>query len=341
MGLAVRKCFLGLGSISGVVESYDASAGYFNILYGDGTSEKVDTEEIASILREMGHAPPPPGALLHRRSRGRPRKKRYRLVRVEGLEADGVSAEGRPNGFCTGSSWLGSIAHSDELGNNAAHDSDGEMDRSSVDRSKESASLGDSDVGDALMEEVSLINCGDGDRGDEDFGGEGLSVGLESRDEGSTRKRRKLSGQSKPSAHMRLRRSARRPDNNLLSPSNAFVCKNEPTFENGERHDENFESATYDSKHGLPPSSSNLDVDGLSVLDLFSVYSCLRSFSRSLFLSPFHLETLVAALRSKYANPLIDSVHFSLLHALKLHLKLLMEEGFQPAIDCLRYTPFL
>lgn len=334
--MAVRKCFLGLGSISGVVESYDASAGYFNILYGDGTSEEVDVDEIASILREMGHEPPSRGALLRRRSRGRPRKKRYRLDPVEGHVVDGVSAEVRVNGSCIGSSWLGSIAHSDELGSNAAHDSDAGMDRSSVDHSKESASLGGSDVGDTLMEEVSPVNCSAGERRDEDLGGEGVLVALESQDEGSVRKRRKLSGQPKPCPDMPLRRSARRPITILLSPSDALVCKNEPAFENGGRHGNNFESGTDDSKPTLPPSSSDLDVDGLPVLNLFSVYSCLRSFSRSLFLSPFRLETLVAALRCQYANPLIDSIHFSLLHALKPHLKLLMEEEFQPATDCLR-----
>ncbi|KAL0911015.1 hypothetical protein M5K25_019115 [Dendrobium thyrsiflorum] len=336
VGLAVRKCLLGLGSISGVVESYDASTGYFNILYDDGTSEEVDINKIALILREMGHEPSRAGALLHRRGRGRPRKKRYRLDPVEGHVVDGVPADARANGFCTGSSWLGSMVHSDELGGNAVHDSDGGMDRSSVDHLKESGSLGGSDVADALMEEVSPDNCSAREKCDEDLGGEGLLVDLESKDEGSMRKRRKFSGQPKPSPDMPLRRSARRVSTILQSPPDALACKNEPVFQNSARNGKNFETGTDDSKPALPPSSSDLDVDGLPVLDLFSVYSCLRSFSRSLFLSPFRLETLVAALKCKYANPLIDSIHFSLLHALKPHLKLLMEEEFQPAIDCLR-----
>jgi hypothetical protein len=49
-------------------------------------------------------------------------------------------------------------------------------------------------------------------------------------------------------------------------------------------------------KPELPPSLQGLDLGGLPVLDVFQVYSCLRSFSKQLFLSPFSLETFVAAL---------------------------------------------
>jgi hypothetical protein len=90
-------------------------------------------------------------------------------------------------------------------------------------------------------------------------------------------------------------------------------------------------------KPELPPSSQGLDLGGLPVLDVFHVYSCLRSFSKQLFLSPFSLETFVAALRSTYVNPLIGWVHFTLLRALKSHLEDSANEGDPSAVHCIRY----
>ncbi|VAH42749.1 unnamed protein product [Triticum turgidum subsp. durum] len=89
-------------------------------------------------------------------------------------------------------------------------------------------------------------------------------------------------------------------------------------------------------KPNLPPSSQGLNLEGLPVMDVFQVYSCLRSFSKQLFLSPFALETFVAALRCKHVNPLIDWVHFALLRSLKNHLQDLAHEGDPPAIHCIR-----
>ena len=50
VGRAVRKAFPGFGTYAGVVESYDADAGYFRVLYEDGDSEEVDADEMAEIL---------------------------------------------------------------------------------------------------------------------------------------------------------------------------------------------------------------------------------------------------------------------------------------------------
>lgn len=70
----------------------------------------------------------------------------------------------------------------------------------------------------------------------------------------------------------------------------------------------------------LPPSSSSLkDVPSASLGDLFSVYSYLRCFSRFLFLSPFSLEKFVTSLCANCGDALMDSVHFSLLEAVKRH----------------------
>ncbi|GAB2277054.1 hypothetical protein Dimus_011762 [Dionaea muscipula] len=86
----------------------------------------------------------------------------------------------------------------------------------------------------------------------------------------------------------------------------------------------------------LPPSSTNLNLDELSVLDVFSVYACLRSFSTLLYLSPFELEDLVGALKSNISNPLLDFIHVSLLQTLRKHLEFLSSEGSESASNCLR-----
>jgi len=86
----------------------------------------------------------------------------------------------------------------------------------------------------------------------------------------------------------------------------------------------------------LPPSSTNLNLEEIPVLDLFFVYSCLRSFSTLLYLSPFELEDLVAALKSRVSNLLIDFIHVSMLQTLRKHLEFLANEGCESASICLR-----
>lgn len=94
-------------------------------------------------------------------------------------------------------------------------------------------------------------------------------------------------------------------------------------------------------KLNLPPSST-LDLDGISILDLFSVYSFLRSFTTLLFLSPFDLGDFVSALRSESPDTLFDYIHLSLLQTLRKHLKHLSSEGSASALHCLRccFSPF-
>lgn len=86
----------------------------------------------------------------------------------------------------------------------------------------------------------------------------------------------------------------------------------------------------------LPPSSQRLNLDGVAVLDVFSVYACLRSFSNLLFLSPFELEDFVAALNSKSPSSLFDCIHVSIMQTLRKHLEHLTTEGSESASECLR-----
>ncbi|XP_027163771.1 DDT domain-containing protein PTM [Coffea eugenioides] len=86
----------------------------------------------------------------------------------------------------------------------------------------------------------------------------------------------------------------------------------------------------------LPPSSGSLNLEGMPVLDIFFVYSFLRSFSTLLFLSPFELEDFLACLSCNSPSVLFESIHVSLLHTLRKHLESLSEESSQSASNCLR-----
>lgn len=90
----------------------------------------------------------------------------------------------------------------------------------------------------------------------------------------------------------------------------------------------------------LPPSSKNLNLDDIPILDLFSIYACLRSFSTLLFLSPFELDDFVAALKCKSPTILFDNIHLSVLQTLRKHLEDLSTEGSESALSCLRLKLF-
>ncbi|RZS14486.1 hypothetical protein BHM03_00046178, partial [Ensete ventricosum] len=158
--------------------------------------------------------------------------------------------------------------------------------------------------------------------------------------EGGPQKRRRLSGKIYSLQDMPLRRSARRASAAALCPSDPLhrhILKSESEFQNCLLDEKDHYVVPEDSKPDLPPSSSDLDLNGLPILDFFSVYTFLRSFSRVLFLSPFSLPMFLSALRCEFPNSLIDHIHFSILQTLKQHLELLSEEGYQPATDSLRY----
>ncbi|XLR55999.1 hypothetical protein HN51_010323 [Arachis hypogaea] len=72
------------------------------------------------------------------------------------------------------------------------------------------------------------------------------------------------------------------------------------------------QSKIFQAKLQLPSSSQDLNSDDVPILEVFSIYACLRSFSTLLFLSPFTLEDLVAALKSKTLSILFDSIHVSI-----------------------------
>ena len=133
-----------------------------------------------------------------------------------------------------------------------------------------------------------------------------------------------------------LRRSARRlASSSVISDPSVDFSSNSIKKEKGSPEKKELIQAK-DNVMILPPNSNDLELEDLAVLDVFSVYSFLRSFSNQLFLSPFTLKAFVTALKSTIADSLIDAVHFSVLQALKLHLESLSEEGSEFASNCLR-----
>lgn len=163
---------------------------------------------------------------------------------------------------------------------------------------------------------------------------------------GGRRKRRKLSDSIKSTTATVLRRSTRRGsaqhhvsvtscevDDTPSSPGVSVITEEKPICCRASE-----KRSLIPPKLQLPPSSHNLNLNNIPVLDVFSVYACLRSFSTLLFLSPFELEDFVAALQFKFPSSLFDNVHVAILNALRKHLEYLSNEGSESATDCLRYT---
>ncbi|XP_042954331.1 DDT domain-containing protein PTM [Carya illinoinensis] len=160
----------------------------------------------------------------------------------------------------------------------------------------------------------------------------------------SRRKRRRQADNLKSITETVLRRSSRRGSaqnrvaysfQDPLSSSPAVsVVTEEMAAISGCEASEN--TSVLPPKPQLPPSSQNLNLDDIPVLDLFSVYACLRSFSTLLFLSPFELEDFVTALKCKSPSTLFDCIHLSILQTLRKHLEYLSNEGSESASDCLR-----
>ncbi|CAL5212450.1 unnamed protein product [Lathyrus oleraceus] len=163
----------------------------------------------------------------------------------------------------------------------------------------------------------------------------------------SQRKRRKVSDNIKATPDTALRRSSRRTSarklvstpvseqvtDDPLSSLETSVAEEKPLIPENEKYEQ---CNVPIPKLQLPPSSENLNLDGIPVVEFFSVYSCLRSFSTLLFLSPFELEHFVAALKSEIPSVLFDSIHVSILLTLRKHLEFLSTEGCQSASICLR-----
>ncbi|KAJ6964485.1 DDT domain-containing protein PTM-like isoform X2 [Populus alba x Populus x berolinensis] len=158
---------------------------------------------------------------------------------------------------------------------------------------------------------------------------------------GSARKRKKPLGNGNSTQKTTvLRRSARRgstkndmSDDISMSPVVGALMEEKPVKSH---HEWPEEPGVLPPKLQLPPSSQSLDLSGIPVLDLFSVYACLRSFSTLLFLSPFGLEEFVAAVKGNSPSPLFDCIHVSILQTLRKHLENLSNEGSESASNCLR-----
>uniref|UniRef100_A0A453AT65 Nucleosome-remodeling factor subunit BPTF n=1 Tax=Aegilops tauschii subsp. strangulata TaxID=200361 RepID=A0A453AT65_AEGTS len=305
VGRAVRKAFPGFGSFSGVVESYDAEAGYFRVLYEDGDSEEIDADEMGSIL--VG-APMPPQPETPGGSAGKRPKKRRRgdgespqggvSAVAEAVDGDGLANGPVPVLATPAKEGRGGGENWEVMAETAGKKR--KIGPSPVRRSARQAKAA------ALAAEMeAAANVAAAAEAAETSSAEDVAPApIAATPQQSGRKRQRAIGSGRSRAVAR-----------------------------------DLEDAALDrplQKPNLPPSSQGLDLEGLPVMDVFQVYSCLRSFSKQLFLSPFALETFVAALRCKHVNPLIDWVHFALLRSLKNHLEDLAHEGDPPAIHCIR-----
>ncbi|CAA0805832.1 Unknown protein [Striga hermonthica] len=122
-------------------------------------------------------------------------------------------------------------------------------------------------------------------------------------------------------------------DPKLSSPAISFISQEKKVVKSRRKSSH---PVILPPKLELPPSSCNLDLDGVPMFDLVSVYAFLRSFSILLFLSPFELVDFVASVKCNDSTLLFDSIHVSLLRALRTHLESLSNEGSVSAADCLR-----
>ncbi|KAJ7959686.1 DDT domain-containing protein PTM [Quillaja saponaria] len=164
----------------------------------------------------------------------------------------------------------------------------------------------------------------------------------------SKRKRRKLSYNFEVTTEIILRRSSRRGSAKIhVISTKASSVMNDPLLSLGVSAQEEqkvmvsscveYEKPVFlPLKLQLPPSSKNLALDDIPILELFSIYAFLRSFSTMLFLSPFELEDFAAALKYRSPSTLFDNVHVSILQILRHHLGYLSNEGSQTASNCLR-----
>lgn len=308
MGRAVRKAFPGFGTYSGVVESYDADAGYFRVLYEDGDSEEVDADEMAEIL--VGPAMPqalqqtPPRDAAGRRPKKRRRgDEEYPLpdgVVLAVPVAGGLSDEEIEPATPAEANREATPAEKKRRASPATPVSSSSRPLRRSARQAKAAELA------AEMEAAAAVAAA-ADAAE-------AEAAAASTPQQSGRKRPRANGGSG-----RYRSVSR-------DLEEAAVKKPPPSPP----------KPVLPPKPDLPPSSEGLDLGGLPVLDVFQVYSCLRSFSKQLFLSPFSLEMFVAALQCTHVNPLTDWVHFALLRALKSHLEDFANEGDPSALHCIR-----
>ncbi|XP_043692986.1 DDT domain-containing protein PTM-like [Telopea speciosissima] len=341
VGRTLKKRFRGFGTFSGVVESYDSDSGLFKIIYEDGDSEEMELGEVDSILKgiDVGEADEP----VEKRRRGRPKKRRRREAGAAVRDGSGNSADSLVNDRCSGEGsedaqmkgnvscggFSRNLEKECELGGNL---------KESV---SANANLKGSDFSMLQLEEDNS-HAGSASKGSEN------DLGCPSKEEPSQKKRRRLSENFKPTTETLLRRSTRRARAAVSSTKHALITEEfheTDTPAVNSVSDEKpvspgfsglVEPSRLPPKLALLPSSKNLNLDKIPILDLFSVYSFLRSFGTSLFLSPFDLEAFVAAVKCKFANSLIDFIHFSILQTLKLHLEFLSKEGPESASACLR-----
>ncbi|KAF0907387.1 hypothetical protein E2562_015879 [Oryza meyeriana var. granulata] len=311
VGRAVRKEFPGFGVFDGVVESYDAEAGYFRVMYEDGDSEEVELGEMAGMLIGEQVMPPLPQTPSGEPAAGRrPKKRRRGDGEATAVVVDSVVlAVPAGGGLSDGAEPASPVA---ERSRDEVH---GDVVTEMAEKKWRVVSPGP-ESGRPLRRSARQAKAAA--RAAEMEAAAAVAAAAEAEE---------------AAAAAAEAEAAVTP---LQSRRKRWRANGTGRYRSVARDLEDAAMEWLPPKLELPPSSQSLDLEGLPALDVFQVYSCLRSFSRQLFLSPFPLETFVAALRCIYVNPLIDWVHFALLRAIKSHLEDLANEEDPSAVHCIR-----
>ncbi|CAF2119383.1 unnamed protein product [Brassica napus] len=375
VGKVVRKEIEGVGLCSGTVRSRDDSSGFFEIVYENGATEVLESAEVAALVMDLrGNVDlnrGPVETLGMDLNRGFDVTTGLDLNLNEGLGLVDVSIDyeedcgGKKRGFIDlnmdascdlereGGFDLNLEVNSKDGGGDIVQETNMQVENG-FEEAGECKEVHVAEVSSVqLLEEigkqngVSLQDVNTPNSNGAEREHDAKTVEMSNEYTSGRRKRRKGLENPEFTSQPRLRRSARRLSarstlSSTVSASLADEVSPSPsvsslTDEKAWIVDEKPENmSVLPPKPQLPPSSHILNLDGRPVLNVFTAYSCLRSFSTLLFLSPFELKDFVEALRSMSPSLLLDSIHVSVLQLLRKRLKQLVNEGDRSASACLR-----
>lgn len=333
VGKRVEKYFKGFGTFSGKIIAFNASRRFYKVVYADGDREELEAHEVRQILVDSEEG------VSTSRKRGR---------QAEKSKASGGGSAGsarREKGVKRQKQEF--VAQNDTP--TSAHDGE-----ESGRRNRQPATRNDAELS-------SSLTAG----GSEDERGTEGDVQQSSRRKSKRKRRSEIekSDANAPPTKMKPP-NGYHPNRNRATRAAKLqssdgddtdtVADDSSEYEIGSSEDESLTSDSSDEESSevvhvkrrkeldlpalvpLPSSSGGVNLSEELVPDAFATYSLLRSFSRTLFLSPFCLDDFVKALTAETPNSLMDSIHLSLLQSLRRHLQRLAKEGSKDAKNCLR-----
>eukprot|EP00250_Pteridium_aquilinum_P009036 c18401_g1_i1 orf=616-4032(+) len=338
VGRRVEKIFQGFGKYAGSVVAYNATRGFYKVVYDDGDREELELHELERILVDVVDNSAPPSG-----KRGRPSKKREEshaplldVLDSKRQKREPSSKQNTPNtrstedSICTTRPQL-----SAQRVKNC--DDDAKVDVSFAKECKENNADGQP----AVNVQLSSVRSSKRKRQTQEE-----ECGFVP----SSAKFTRASSQWAEGRTTRSQNLLQTFDNeaSTLDGDELSDCDVESSVDEDDElpSSDKFTSSMVHANAPkepdlpavvpLPPSSRNIPLSEDLVVEAFAIYSFLRSFSHALFLSPFCLEDFVCALMSETTNHLIDSMHLILLQALRRHLQRLSKDDCFMASECLR-----